>query len=98
MSLQPATSSSQDDNLAASSSQDDNLAASSSQDENPAATTSQDDKVRNSPVVALMYALSYFGLYWIEFFGIISACPIHLRSKSIKYCHIIIPTSFYTCT
>ena len=54
------------------------IAASSSQDENPAATTSQDDKVRNSPVVALVYALSYFGLYWIEFFGIISACPIQV--------------------
>ena len=76
MSLQPAVSSSQDVNLAASS----------SQDENPAATTSQDDKVRNSPVVALVYALSYFGLYWIEFFGIISACPIHISVTGFLIC------------
>ena len=76
MSLQPATSSSQDVNLAAPS----------SQDENPVATTSQDDKVRNSPVVALVYALSYLGLYWIEFFGIISACPIHLSVTSFLIC------------
>ena len=61
-------------------------AASSSQDENPAATISQDDKIRNSPVVALVYALSYFRLYCFEFFGIISACSIHISVTGFLIC------------